>query len=135
MPPPTFERIRDALAAEVKHRVWIISDLQQSVPENAAYCLSVAVEDFRRLDTPCEQIWYLGDAVEGTDRAHLEAMADMQAELLGSLQTPLRFVLGNHDFDYSRRERPGRPPVMSFRDRVLATPGWKTADPIDRFFF
>src|SRR5437762_1995727 len=92
-----------SLRPHVLHRAWVISDLQQAMPANARRCLTAAVEDFRSLRLPIEQIWYLGDALEEANLAHLEEMAAMQVEMLGSFGAPLKYVLGNHDFDYLRR--------------------------------
>jgi hypothetical protein len=116
----------------ISHRVWVISDLQQSVPAEARRCLTTAVNDFRSLDLPIEQIWYLGDALEGAQLDHLEEMAAMQVEILGSIAVPLRYVLGNHDFDLMRLEKQRR---AIFRDAVLRTPGWRTTDSIESFYF
>ena len=95
----TFERIQASTADQIKHRVWIISDLQQSDPGIARECISAAVNDFRSLDMPCEQIWYLGDSVEGKNEAVLRQMVEMQIDLLQALDIPLIFVTGNHEFD------------------------------------
>lgn len=120
--------------SSVLHRVWVISDLQQSIPAEARRCLSAAVDDIRSLDLPVEQIWYLGDAVEGAHVAHLEEMAAMQVETLGAFNVPLKYVLGNHDFDYLRQhgEQAAR---AVFRDAVLRVPSWRTTDSIESFYF
>jgi hypothetical protein len=124
-----------SLRPHVRHRVWVISDLQQSIPAEARRCLSTAVEDYRSLHLPIEQIWYLGDAVEGAQLDHLEEMAAMQAEVLASFGVPLRYVLGNHDLDLLRLDPGAREPTASFRDAVLRTPNWRTTDSIESFYF
>ncbi|HEY7119098.1 MAG TPA: metallophosphoesterase [Tepidisphaeraceae bacterium] len=119
----------------VRHRVWVISDLQQSIPAEARRCLSIAIDDFRSLDLPVEQIWYLGDAVEGSNLPHLEEMAAMQVEALSAFGAPLRYVLGNHDFDFLRHDRGAGGHTAIFRDAVARLPGWRTTDSIESFYF
>src|SRR5690242_6628006 len=81
--PPMISSALRALRPSVAHRVWVISDLQQSIPTEARRCLTTAVEDFRSLDLlPIDQIWYLGDAVEGANLQHLEEMSAMQVDVL-----------------------------------------------------
>src|SRR3954447_7069314 len=94
-----IDNILQSVRGQVLHRVWVISDLQQSIPAEAQRCLTTAVNDFRSLNLPIEQIWYLGDAVEGAQLDHLEEMAAMQVEMLALFGVPLRYVLGNHDLD------------------------------------
>src|SRR3954447_25871117 len=130
-----IDNILQSVRGQVLHRVWVISDLQQSIPAEARRCLSTALEDFRSLDLPIEQIWYLGDAVEGARLDHLEEMAAMQVEGLASFDVPLRYVLGNHDFDLLRLDLARQERRAIFRDAVLRTPGWRTTDSIDSFYF
>lgn len=124
-----------AARPHVRHRVWVISDLQQSQPAEAARCLSTAVDDFRALDLPPEQIWYLGDAVEGSNLAHLDEMAAMQVRVLSSFGVPLRYVLGNHDFDFLRHDKGASGHTAVFRDAVLKVPTWRTTESIESFYF
>jgi hypothetical protein len=124
-----------SLRPQVLHRVWVISDLQQSVPTEARRCLTAAVDDFRSLDLPIDQIWYLGDAVEGAHLAHLEEMAAMQIEKLGAFRVPLKYVLGNHDFDFLRQQTAPADAKAIFRDAVGSVPGWRTTDSIESFYF
>ena len=128
-------RILNAARPAVKHRVWVISDLQQSQPTEARRCLSAAIEDFESLELPAEQIWYLGDAVEGNRLELLEEMSAMQVEKLARLGAPVRYVLGNHDFDHLRDDhfQSGRHAI--FRDAVVKTPGWKTTAAIDECYY
>lgn len=141
MPPSILQRLQDSARGEVRHRIWIMSDLQQEQPDNARYCLTTATEDFRALELACDQIWYLGDAVEGTDHDRLRAMVDMQVELLEPLKIPLRFVCGNHDFDPYLCNRDGLPLStdsclhVSAYDRFSQVPGWRTAGQISDFYF
>jgi hypothetical protein len=125
--------ILQAARPNVRHRVWVISDLQQSVPAEAERCLGRAVQDFRSLDLPPEQIWYLGDAVEGANLAHLEQMAAMQVDVLSSFGVPLRYVLGNHDFDFLRHDRGASGRTAIFREAVLKVPTWRTTESIESF--
>lgn len=128
-------RILTSLRPALKHRVWLISDLQQSQPAEARRCLSAALDDFVSLDLPPEQIWYLGDAVEGNRLDLLEEMAGMQVEKLSALRAPVRYVLGNHDFDHLRDNHFESQRHALFRDAVLKVPGWKTIEPIDQFYY
>ncbi|MGE5559355.1 MAG: metallophosphoesterase [Bacillota bacterium] len=130
-----IEKILHNTAKNMKHRVWIFSDLQQSVPENASHCLNEAVDDFRSLDMPCERIWYLGDAVEGCDIDHLEEMSEMQAKVLAPLNIPLRYVLGNHDFEYYQACREKSACLLPFAETIRHTPGWQTIKTLDSFYF
>src|SRR5258706_4117190 len=127
--------VLDSVRPHVLHRVWVFSDLQQSIPAEARRCLSTALDDFRSLDLPIDQIWYWGDAVEGVRLDHLEEMAAMQVEAVAAFGAPLRYVLGNHDFDLLTHDkgRSGRGAI--FRDAVLRTPGWRTTDSIESFCF
>jgi len=58
----------------------------------------------------------------------------MQVEALGAFGVPLKYVLGNHDFDYSRKPGAGEPSAI-FRDAVLRVPTWRTTDSIESFYF
>lgn len=131
-----IDTILKSVEDQVKYRIWLFSDLQQSVPDHAEYCLTTAVRDFQQLGLDCDYIWYLGDAVEGSDRERLEKMVNIQQDLLKPLNIPLRFVLGNHDFDYLRahKDKEEYPPVF-FYDTVLKTPDWKTIDSLSSFYF
>lgn len=128
-----------ALRNQVVHRVWIFSDLQQRDPVMSEKCLTVAVEDFRSLQLDCEQIWYLGDAVEGANRQHVEKMAKIQVELLQPLGIPLTYVLGNHDFDLYRDNRNQQSENIEdqfpFYQEVKAVPGWKTVPNLQSNYF
>ena len=116
------------------HRVWILSDLQQSLPENTRRCLAAGIADFELLGRPAEQIWYLGDAVEGADADRLTAMCRLQEDAFASLGLPLCYATGNHDYDYSCAH-PGQAPWMPFYEMVRDHPGWKTAASCEDFYF
>lgn len=118
----------------VRHRVWLFSDLQQSDPANARSCMETALADFTALGWGAEQIWYLGDSVQGKDMAHLEAMAKMQDEGFGSLGIPLCYVTGNHDYDWSNANRE-QPPRLPFWETVRAHAGWQTTDDLEQLCF
>ncbi|WP_066187902.1 MULTISPECIES: metallophosphoesterase [Gracilibacillus] len=131
-----INNVREHLQDKVKYRMWLFSDLQQSVPEQAEYCLSTAVDDFKSLDLTCDYIWYLGDAVEGNNQEQLRKMTEIQLNLLKPLNIPVRFVLGNHDFDYiwDNRDSSEQLPVF-FHEAVANTEGWKTIDQLTSFYF
>lgn len=137
----TFTNLLTASADSVRHRVWIISDLQQSDPAIARECLTAACDDFHSLKMPCEQIWYLGDSVQGTDRDTITQMAEMQIELLKPLGIPLIFVTGNHEFDpYWHKldtlplQRHEQLTIIS-RELFSRVPGWRTSEKLSDFYF
>lgn len=115
------------------HRVWILSDIQQSDPRLTRRCLDVSLADMVSLGNPFDRIWYLGDSVEGTDMEHLLAMTDLQERRFGELGVPLCYVTGNHDYDWSNRN-PG-PPQMPFWEMVRRHPGWETTAGCEDFCF
>ena len=49
-----ISRILQSLRDQVRHRVWIISDLQQSIPTEARRCLTTALEDSQSLALPID---------------------------------------------------------------------------------
>ena len=112
-----------------------MSDLQQSLPAEARRCLTAATDDFDSLGLPVEQIWYLGDAVEGTSLDRLDEMAAMQVQRLGRYNVPVKYVLGNHDFDHLTEQRGATGRTAAFRDAVLGVPTWRTTDAIESFHF
>lgn len=121
-----------ALRPHVTERVWLISDLQQSVPRLAERSLMTAYEDFCALALPCDQIWYLGDSVEGANHAFLDEMVKMQQSVFEAIDAPLSYVLGNHDMDPMRD---GGAPYLPFREMVLAHPTWHTTQQMEDFYF
>jgi predicted phosphodiesterase len=131
-----LQEIISGLKNKVKYRIWLISDLQQSIPQNAKLCLSTAVEDFHQLKMPCNQIWYLGDAVEGQNLANIEEMAQMQIKMLNSFNVPVRYVLGNHDFDYFRSSKDTCCKItVPFYERILKETNWLSIESYDSFYF
>lgn len=124
------------LNKHVRKRIWIFSDLQLRDPDQLTKVLDTAVTDFERLNMPCDQIWYLGDALIGMDESLLLETARIQIELLRPLNVPLRFVNGNHDLDYIRGQSKENPNVVSFfQEAVRQVPGWKTTDKITSPYF
>lgn len=97
--------------------------------------MTTAVKDFRSLDLPPEQIWYLGDAVEGVRLELLEEMAALQVEKLSAFGVPLRYVLGNHDFDHLMHDRGMSRRTAVFRDAVRGVAGWRTTASVESFNF
>ena len=87
-------------ASHVKHRLWILSDLQQQQPKRAAYCMKRATDDFVSLGMHVEAVCYLGDATEGHNLEFIHEMAQMQAEQFARVHAPKYYAVGNHDFDY-----------------------------------
>ena len=122
--------VRGALSEKLKHRVWLISDLQQSQPEKARRSLYTALEDFGGLNLKCDKIWYLGDSVEGKNMAHLDEMTKMQEEAFSRLGIPLYYVLGNHDLECLPEG--GRAP---FYDMVKSHKEWKTIESCEDFYY
>ncbi|HZJ56847.1 MAG TPA: metallophosphoesterase, partial [Clostridia bacterium] len=131
-----FDDILQLLHQNISHRIWFISDLQQSIPENAARCMQQGIRDFRQLGLDCQRIIYLGDAVEGAHPGRLENMTKMQIGELDGLDIPVRYVVGNHDFDYFRHsKRPLEGVRLPFYEAMKAIPGWKSTDSIEDFYF
>ncbi len=128
-----IERVLQASAPTVSQRVWIISDLQ--ILGEYERFLTAAVEDFRSLELPCDEIWYLGDAVASGGIEDMEAMGRFQIETLRPLATPVRYVIGNHDFDYSLSSRTAEDLALPFYDLIQAEAGWRTIESIEDFCF
>lgn len=137
----TFERIQASTAEDVRHRVWIISDLQQSELSVACECFTAACNDFCSLAMPCDQIWYLGDSVQGANRDVVRQMIEMQIESLQPLGIPLIFLCGNHEFDpyWHQLDKPPLPDgealEITSRDLFSKVPGWRTSESISDFYF
>jgi calcineurin-like phosphoesterase family protein len=117
----------------VKQRIWMFSDLQQSIPEDAKRCFDTAMQDFRTLDLPCDYIWYLGDATEGKNRDSVVEMCEMQIAGLTALNIPVRYVMGNHEFDLLRAGADGD--LFPFHTAVRNVPYWKTTAQTDEFYY
>lgn len=121
-----------SLRDKVVKRLWLISDLQQSIPENATACMTAGVEDFRTLNLKCDGICYLGDAVEGSRIEFLHEMTSMQIEKLGSLNTPVYYAMGNHDMDYLRSTGE---PHQPFYETVRELNAWHTQPTAQDMYF
>ena len=128
--------LRECLNNEVKDRIWIISDLQQSNLDNARMCLFNAINDLADQHIQCDQIWYLGDATESSNYQLLDDMTKMQQELLGALGIPLRYALGNHDFDLisSAKELRSEKP-LPFYNMVNSMAGWRSTSSLTDYFY
>jgi len=118
-----------------------MSDLQQSDLDIAYKCLSTATEDFKSLELECDQIWNLGDTIQGTDLETIEKMVDMQIELLQPFDIPLKFTCGNHEFDpclakFNNKTFGGKEKIKVFSyEKFSEVPNWKTSDSISDFYF
>lgn len=112
-------------AHRVKHRLWLVSDLQQSIPERAEQCMTRATEDFLSLGMPVDAVCYLGDSVEGHDLQRIRIMTEMQLREFRRIGAPVYYVPGNHDYEYyaAHKEELGRL-VMPFSERVAEDPQW-----------
>ena len=120
-----MDRLIGTAAPAVKHRLWIVSDLQQQYPERATYCMTRAMDDFVSLGMPVEAAFYLGDATEGPNPEFIRQMAQMQAEQFARIDAPVYYSVGNHDFDYFRScgKELGRM-VIPFVDYMRQFPQW-----------
>lgn len=119
-----------------KHKVWVLSDLQQRDPARARECLDICLADFAAMGNPADMIWYLGDGVEGSDYAHLLSMCEMQERAFGDTGLPLCYTLGNHDLEYALSEsQQAKEPIIPFYETVKRHPGWHTLNEYtDRYF-
>lgn len=127
-----IQRAMESMKDHVVRRMWVLSDLQQSIPEQATACMTAGVEDFKTLNLMCDGICYLGDAIEGSDLSHLEEMTAMQIEKLGALKLPVYYVMGNHDFDYLRVTGQVRWP---FYETVAGQENWHVAPSPQSVYF
>ncbi|HML45148.1 MAG TPA: metallophosphoesterase [Clostridia bacterium] len=120
----------------VKRRLWILSDLQQSLPERATACMTRAVRDFLSLQLEVEAVCYLGDAVEGHDLGFLRDMSAMQVRELSKVQAPIFYALGNHDFDYYRyHEKDLARMTLPFYEAVSEHPQWRVGRGVEDMAF
>ena len=133
-----LQSVIDRLDSHVIHRVWIISDLQQRIPENAELCVRIAVDDFMDLGMKVNEVFYLGDSVEGTDIDYINQMTEMQIEQLGKIKVPKYYVVGNHDYEYFRYHQKNSGMtgiVIPFCERVKALDDWRVQPSIETFCF
>ncbi len=111
-----------------KHKIWILSDLQQGNPDNTKECLDISMEDYYQMGAPADMIWYLGDAVEGADKERLQKMCDLQEQAFGETGLPLCYTIANHDFDYVKKAVGKDEPVyIPFYEMVKNHEGWYAA--------
>ena len=122
------------MKTQVKYRIWIISDLQQSAPEKTREFMQQVINDFKEINLKCDRIFCLGDTSAGDKMEDLKEMSLIQKELLASLDIPLRFVLGNHELDVYRNKK-NKERIVPFYETVKQTPGWKTTKKIEDFYF
>ena len=130
-----IDLIRRELGPHVKHRFWIVSDLQQNQPARARRCMETAMDDFVSLSLEPELICYLGDATEGADLSHIREMAAMQAEQFARAGAPVYYTLGNHDFDYYRTHADRLPGmVIPFADCMRPNPQWHIPEEMEQMW-
>lgn len=126
--------IRSA-APRVKHRLWILSDLQQQQPKRAAYCMKRASNDFISLNMSVEAVCYLGDATEGHNLDFIHEMAQMQADEFARIDAPKYYSIGNHDFDYFAHHRQALGKMcIPFVEFMRKQPQWHVPQDITRMY-
>lgn len=125
-------RLPSTADRDVQARVWVMSDLQTADSAEARRCLTAATDDFEGLAGTFDQLWYLGDAVSGTDTDRNRAVAETQIDLLDELGIPGRYVMGNHDLDPPKRAGVTE---MPFYDLVSRNPNWRTTASPEEFYF
>lgn len=119
----------------VKHRLWILSDLQQKQPERAAYCMKRASDDFTALNMPVEAVCYLGDATEGDNLQFIHEMAQMQADEFARVDAPKYYAIGNHDFDYFMHHRAALKEMrIPFVEYMRGQPQWHVPGDITKMY-
>ena len=131
-----LDRTIAAAAAQVKKRVWIVSDLQQQYPDRATHCMTRAMDDFLSLGMRCDAVCYLGDAVEGGNLDFLTAMARMQRQQFARVDAPVYYALGNHDFDYFARHREELSGMrLPFFEHIRTLDQWHTQEKVSDMYF
>lgn len=119
-----------------KHKIWIMSDLQQGNPDHARECLDISMKDYEKMGQPADMIWYLGDSVEGKTYSHLQKMCAMQEETFAKTGIPLCYTMGNHDLDYMQHESQiGKKPSLPFYETVKNHAGWHTTASYTDLYF
>lgn len=131
-----IDRLLQATASHVKHRLWITSDLQQVYPDRARACMTKAMDDFLSLKLPVEAVCYLGDATEGEHLPFIQEMAQMQYEQFARVDAPKFYTVGNHDFDYfrSHKEELGGM-CIPFVEYMRGKPGWHVPENMRRMHY
>lgn len=124
-------------AKKAKRVIWVFSDLQQRLYANAEKCLNICMEDYALLGNPAGMIWYLGDSTESSDLNELYRMTDLQEKAFSSLNIPLCYATGNHDYDHAEYcHMNGLADFrMPFYDMVRAHPGWHTTKDCEETWF
>jgi len=133
-----IESILKQTGGHVRYRIWIISDLQQRIPEKAEYCMTTAVDDFTSLGLKVNAVFYLGDSVEGNNIDFINSMTDMQITQLGRIKADKYYVVGNHDYEYFRyhNKNSGMTHItLPFYEAVKQLPDWHVHDSIDTFCY
>ena len=132
-----YDEIYELGKKRAKHTIWVFSDLQQAKYENAERCLSICMEDYLKLGSPAEMIWYLGDSTESANLPELFRMTKLQEDAFGSLKIPLAYATGNHDYDYAEYcHRNGSADYrMPFYDMVQNHEGWLTTKDCEDSWF
>lgn len=132
-----YDELYEAGKKKAKHEIWVFSDLQQRLYDNAEKCLRICMEDYESLGRPAEMIWYLGDSTESPNLPELIRMTDLQEKAFGDLDIPLCYATGNHDYDYAEYcHRQGIPEYsMPFYEMVQRHPGWHTTKDSEETWF
>lgn len=135
--PQIADELYSLCAKKAKHVIWVFSDLQQRLYSNAEKCLNICMEDYALLGKPAEMIWYLGDSTESGDLPELIRMTALQEKAFSSLQIPLCYATGNHDYDYAAYcHHNGQTDFcMPFYDMVRSHPGWHTTENCEDTWF
>ncbi|MBR3644462.1 MAG: metallophosphoesterase, partial [Parasporobacterium sp.] len=122
---------------KAKHTIWVFSDLQQAKFENTKRCLEICMEDYELLGKPADMIWYLGDSTEGSRLDELYRMTELQEKAFSSLDIPLCYTTGNHDYDYPEycRRNNISDISMPFYEMVQHHPGWYTTSSCEETWF
>lgn len=122
-----YDYIYQQSLQRAKHKIWILSDLQQRNPDFAKECLTICMDDYEQMNHPADMIWYLGDAVEGNNRNHLLDMCEMQENAFAKTGIPLCYTIGNHDFDYCLSDEHRTESIfLPFYEMVQQHNGWHT---------
>ena len=132
-----YDELYYSCKKKAKHEIWVLSDLQQRYFVNAEKCLNICMDDYRELGCPAQMIWYLGDSTESADLPELMRMTELQENAFGSLNIPLCYATGNHDYDYAEYcHRNGISSYqMPFYDMVRRHPGWHTTADTEQTWF
>ena len=131
-----YDHIYEHSCKMAKHKIWILSDLQQRDPSKAKECLDISMRDFEKMKSPADMIWYLGDAVEGDDLDDLIAMSKMQEAAFEKTNLPLCYVMGNHELDYSMSDKnKEKTPTMPFYEIVKKHKHWHTTENFEDWYY